>query len=42
MFYSRVLEHFVKYGLNEGRIASSEFSVIAYKNNYKDLQNAFH
>lgn len=36
-----VLKHFVEYGMNEGRIASSNFNVNIYKNKYSDLQQAF-
>lgn len=35
------LEHFVEFGMKEGRQASEEFSVDAYKNNYADLRNAY-
>ena len=35
------LEHFVKYGMSEGRQASSEFNVEIYKKNYSDLRQAF-
>ena len=35
------LEHFVKYGMSEGRQADALFDVYTYKNNYVDLQNAF-
>lgn len=37
----KLFEHFVKYGMIEGRQASSNFNVIAYKNNYKDLREEF-
>ena len=33
--------HFIKYGLSEGRIASPVFSIRYYKNKYPDLQQAF-
>ena len=36
-----VLEHFIKYGMSEGRRANATFNVYTYKNNYKDLQAAF-
>ena len=39
--YSRALEHFVNFGINEGRIASKNFNVKAYKNNNGDLSKAF-
>ena len=35
------LLHFIYYGMNEGRQASSNFSVRSYKNEYPDLRNAF-
>lgn len=35
------LEHFVKYGMREGRQASSNFNVHTYANNYADLRAAF-
>ena len=37
----KFLEHFVKYGMKEGRQASAEFKLKAYKSNYADLVNAF-
>lgn len=33
--------HFVKYGLSEGRSLSRNFNVFAYRSAYKDLQKAF-
>lgn len=36
-----VLSHFVNYGMKEGRVASEEFNVLAYKGAYSDLQSAF-
>lgn len=33
--------HFITYGMSEGRQASENFNVQVYKNNYGDLQNAF-
>ena len=36
-----VLNHFVTYGMKEGRQASENFNVQAYRNRYTDLQNAF-
>ena len=35
------LEHFVNYGMREGRQASSSFSVNSYKNRYADLRVAY-
>lgn len=35
------LEHFVKYGMSEGRQAIESFNVYTYMNNYTDLQQAF-
>ncbi len=35
------LQHFVTYGMNEGRQASASFNVTTYKNRYGDLRNAF-
>lgn len=35
------LEHFVKYGMSEGRQAIESFNVFTYMNNYTDLQQAF-
>ncbi|MCR4903402.1 MAG: hypothetical protein K6A23_11140 [Butyrivibrio sp.] len=31
---ARLFEHFVTYGMNEGRVASSTFNINCYKNNY--------
>ena len=36
-----VLQHFVNYGMSEGRIAKSTFNVQFYKNAYADLRDAF-
>ncbi len=36
-----VFDHFLTYGMSEGRQASAGFNVKTYKNNYGDLQNAF-
>lgn len=36
-----LFQHFVDYGMREGRQASGAFNVKAYQNNYEDLQNAF-
>ena len=38
---TKLFNHFLTYGIKEGRGASLEFNVLVYKNNYKDLQNAF-
>lgn len=38
---SRLLKHFVQYGLKEQRQACAWFNVQSYKNNYTDLQKAF-
>ena len=35
------LQHFVNYGMNEGRQAKSSFDVFKYKERYADLRNAF-
>ena len=35
------VEHFIQYGINEGRRGSYEFDPQFYKKNYGDLQNAF-
>ena len=37
----KYVNHFIQYGLNEGRRASNEFDPKFYKNKYGDLQNAF-
>lgn len=36
-----VLEHFVKYGMKEGRQASSSFNVGVYRSRYADLQQVY-
>lgn len=38
---SLLFEHFIKYGIYEGRIASSEFNIDVYKSNYPDLVAAY-
>lgn len=38
---NKVLQHFVNYGMREGRQASASFNVQTYKNRYADLQRAF-
>lgn len=35
------IEHFVNFGMNEGRQAKADFNVNTYKNNYNDLRSAF-
>ncbi len=35
------LEHFVNYGMSEGRQAKSDFDVVSYRNRYYDLRQAF-
>lgn len=35
------LQHFVNYGMNEGRQAKASFDVFKYKERYADLRNAF-
>ena len=37
----QTLEHFVKYGMNEGRQASEEFNITSYRKRYADLRAAF-
>lgn len=36
-----LLQHFVTYGMNEGRIAKQSFDVKYYQNKYSDLRRAF-
>ena len=36
--YTGLMEHFLKFGINEGLHASATFDVEAYKNNYRDLR----
>lgn len=38
---AKMLQHFVEYGMAEGRVASPEFDVNAYKANYSDLEAAY-
>lgn len=38
---SELLNHFITYGMKEGRQAIKTFNVQAYKNRYADLRNAF-
>lgn len=35
------LQHFLTYGIKEGRQAHENFDILAYKNNYSDLRAAF-
>lgn len=39
--YAGLLNHYLVYGLKEGRSGSAEFNCLAYKSNYADLQAAF-
>lgn len=36
-----VLNHFIKYGMNEGRLSKATFNVYNYKARYGDLRNAY-
>ena len=38
---NRVLEHFVLYGIDEGRVAKSTFNVEVYEKDYDDLRRVF-
>ena len=38
---TKALQHFVEYGMKEGRQASAEFALNVYKSNYEDLTKAF-
>ena len=38
---SKLFNHFIQCGMNEGRIGSANFNVQAYKNRYADLQKVF-
>lgn len=38
---AKLLEHYVTYGIKEGRDASDTFNATTYKNNYADLRKAF-
>lgn len=38
---SKLLDHFKKYGMHEGRQACAGFNVLVYKARYADLQKAF-
>lgn len=37
----KLFEHFIMFGMDEGRQAIESFNVQAYKNRYEDLRNAF-
>lgn len=39
--YDKMLQHFVEFGMKEGRIASEEFDVFAYRDTYTDVADAF-
>lgn len=39
--YEILYNHYLKYGLKEGRSGSQVFNCVVYKANYKDLQKAF-
>lgn len=39
--YTELFNHYVSFGMQEGRWGSAEFNCLAYKNNYPDLQVAF-
>ena len=36
-----VLNHFITYGMKEGRLAQENFNVHFYRSKYQDLENAF-
>ncbi len=36
-----VLDHFINYGMMEGRSAQADFNVYFYRNSYPDLEDAF-
>lgn len=36
-----LFQHYMNYGLNEGRVGSPEFNLVEYRNGYADLQAAF-
>ncbi|MCR4763368.1 MAG: transglutaminase-like domain-containing protein [Lachnospiraceae bacterium] len=38
---TKLLNHFLAYGMSEGRQASAEFNLDAYKSRYSDLRDAF-
>ena len=37
----KVIEHFVKYGMSEGRQGNADFNVYVYRNRYPDLRAAY-
>jgi len=37
----KLFQHFIKFGLYEGRSSSAEFNLLAYRRNHEDLQQAF-
>ena len=37
----KLFNHFINFGMKEGRQAIATFNVLAYKNNYSDLRKAF-
>lgn len=39
--WEKLIQHFIKYGMTEGRQGSLEFNYTYYKNKYKDLQKAY-
>lgn len=39
--YNGLYNHYLTYGLREGRAGSAEFNCLAYRNRYADLQTAF-
>lgn len=36
-----LFQHYMAYGINEGRAGSAEFNIVEYRNGYADLQAAF-
>ncbi len=38
---TKLFNHFLTYGMKEGRQASSNFNPVVYKNTYEDLRNAY-
>lgn len=38
---TKALQHFINYGMKEGRQGKESFNVTSYKNRYSDLRNAF-
>lgn len=39
--YNSLYNHYLNFGLSEGRSGSAEFNCLVYRNNYPDLQTAF-